>query len=198
MSSYTLKAKERTTGKKSALTEIRKESIPAVVYGKEPLSISVNASEFEKIFETAGEHSLITLDLEGKEHKVLVKDFDLGKTERNITHIDFYEVSDDKEVTANVPINLSGTAIGVRSGGVLELATYNARVKCLPSKIPASLDYNVTPMKVGQVLYLKDFELPEGVRLADEPKTVICSVTGSAKAKSAAEEEAKKEAKAKK
>jgi large subunit ribosomal protein L25 len=96
---------------------------------------------------------------------------------RQVIHIDFQRVLMDQKIRVTVPIELVGTAYGVKTeGGVIDFVTREVHVECLPGEIPKHIDCDVTDLHVGQHAEIKDLRIPPGVTLLDEPDRVIVSL----------------------
>jgi large subunit ribosomal protein L25 len=151
--------------------------VPAVLYGSgtSTLSLSVPSRELER---TVGTNQLIDLvgpsQVQGK--PVLLKQFQRDPVSQHIVHCDFYAVDTQKPVVVTVPIHLSGKAIGIEMGGLLESLMRAVEVSCLPLQIPTVLNADVSQLAIGGVLHARSIELPEGVALATDPEASIAHV----------------------
>ncbi len=187
--SYTIKALQRDTKTKSTSKKLINDGYAlATMYGREKeYSIAVELREFNKVFSLAGQHDIITLDIENdKTREVLVKDYQIDGIKRTIRHIDFYEIDRNKKIKTNVHIRLEGTPEGVRlNGGIMEQVEHVLPIRALPASIPREIVIDVTDLKVGSSLHVSDIKFPEGVEaLGDSAKAIVTVVAG-------AEEEAK-------
>lgn len=179
---YTIKALQRDTTKKSVGRKLINDGYAlATLYGRgKEYSIAVELKEFVKIFSLAGQHDIITLDIENdKAREVLVKDYQLDGIKRTIRHIDFYEIDRNKKIKTFVPIRIEGTPEGVRlGGGTLEQVEYELPIKAFPGSIPREITVDVTELKVGSSLHISDIKFPEGVDpVGDASKAVVTVVT---------------------
>ncbi|MBW1850191.1 MAG: 50S ribosomal protein L25 [Deltaproteobacteria bacterium] len=91
-------------------------------------------------------------------------------------HADFYEISMDKEITVPVPIRLLNTPNGVSEGGILQHVRRELTISCLPDKLMDSLEVDVSALEIGDVLHVRDIELPEGTKSVDEGHLTIAIV----------------------
>ena len=154
-----LKAKPRTHKGKEACKKIRAGGeIPAVLYGgKGNRDLSLNAREFTYLFTSIHENSLLELDTgDGKSIEVFVKDFQEDPISRKIIHVDFFQVDPNKTIRMGIPINVTGSSEGVREGGFLQHILREALVECLPAAIPESFTVDVTDLKMGDAIHLRD------------------------------------------
>lgn len=186
----TLKAIKREDLTKSTLNQIRKKDVPAVIYGNgENRNITINQTEFTKAYEKAGKHQLIDVELEGKKHSVIIKDYAIDNISRKFIHADLYEIREDKQIKTMVPIQVKGVPAGVKEGGVLGKSKHQTLVRCLPKDIPNAIEHDISAMQIGDTLQLKNLSLPEGVELMEEGRSIVCSVVGSSTLKKKKDDE---------
>lgn len=178
MEQVTLAFQERKELKKSASRRLRQSgSIPAVVYGQAgAVSIAVNAHEFEQRFASFGENTVIKLQNGKTVYEVLVKDYQDDVLTGKVQHVDFYHVSATKTLHAKVPVHLSGTALGVRNGGLLETVTHEIEVECLAKDIPHDIKVDVSALDMNASVYVRDLKVPAGVKLLTNGDTVVAHV----------------------
>lgn len=167
-----------TSGKGQARALRRSGRIPAVVYGhSEPISFSVEAREFHKEFHTVSESQLITLKLEKDERTVLIKDYSEDITNGEILHIDFFEVEAGKKLNTRIAVELIGSPVGVREGGILEHTLYEVDIECLPKDIPEHLTVDVSHLNQGDSIHISDISVPEDVVILNSEDQTVASVT---------------------
>ncbi|MBX7149334.1 50S ribosomal protein L25/general stress protein Ctc [bacterium] len=181
MSQVTLNASVRDKTGGGASYQLRtKGFIPATYYGKgeNNLNISVNPKELEKaISGDLGTNTLINLKVEGKgEYNVLLKDYQAHPIKRHFTHADFIKVDLTKKIRIAIPVHLTGRAVGVKEGGILEHVTREITVSCLPTAIPKEITVDITELKIGHNLHLSNLKLPEGVEAVAHSDLTIASV----------------------
>ena len=154
--------------------------IPGIVYGRQSasLSVKVKRGELEHALHTsAGENVVINLSFEGKKNSnettVIVKDVQHDIVTDKIDHVDFQIISLTEKVQVKVHIHPKGESEGVKEGGILDVIHHDVAVECLPTQIPDRLDIDVTNVKIGQSLHIKDLVLPEGVECLEDPESVL-------------------------
>jgi large subunit ribosomal protein L25 len=181
MEQKTLAGKGRTSTRKSENRRLRNEGmIPAVIYGhSEPVSISVEAREFDRKFHTVSENTIITISVDNdKSYDVLVKDYQEDIIKSAITHIDFYEIERGKLLRTHVPVHLNGVPQGVRDGGIIETALHEVEIECLPKDIPEVFTLDISALQVGDSLHVSDITAAEDVKiLNDEEQTIVVITT---------------------
>lgn len=177
--SHVLVAKERTDFKQSTLRELRENGeIPAVVYGSENGSqaISVNYADLKKTLKEIGRNGIISLKCQGKEHQVMLSEYQSDPLKQEMYHADFLIVDMSEEVQVNVRVNLVGQSSGVKDGGVLQQSLHEVTVTATPGDIPESIDVDVTELEVNETLYISDLNMKQGVTLNHSGDEVVASV----------------------
>lgn len=157
-----LKTITRETGSLNA-TKLRAQNlVPGVVYGpelKDNLHISVSEIDLEKIL-SVKHIQIIKLTLEdGKSIDTIVKKVEFHPVTDRPIHADFYTLAEKYPVILTIPLTFTGTSIGVTEGGRLFRPMRQIRIKCKPSQIPAELSVDVTPLKIGESLHVRDLDL---------------------------------------
>jgi large subunit ribosomal protein L25 len=164
----TLDAKGRQGAGKGAARKLRSQGmVPAVVYGKHlkaPVHVAVDPKSIRQAINTPHKfNTLITLKVDGGAHQVLLKDYQMDPVTREILHADFIAVTDNEKVKVNVPLVLTGKAVGLADGGLLTQARRELEVWALPQAIPEKIEADVTHLKIAMVLHVNDIKLPQGV-----------------------------------
>lgn len=181
MEKIILKADVRTgTGKKTAKDLRMKGLIPANAYksGKGALSLQISAEDFAEVLHTrAGENVIITLKIAGegaaKDKTVLIKEIQRDPIKDNILHVDFNEISLTEVLKVNVPLASRGEPVGVKvDGGILEHIMWELEVECLPTAIPEKIEVDVSNLKIGEAVYIKNITPPEGVKILTDPELI--------------------------
>jgi len=176
-------AKREVTGKK--LKKLRSEgNIPSVVYGggKEPILTASPYNITEKVLLSAGYHSPVDLDIEGRPQMALVKSVDIDPVKRTIRNVQFQAVSADEIVEATTPITIIGfeTSEANKFGLSILQVMEEIGVKAKPADLPSSLELDAsTLLTIEDGLTVADLKLPKGVELADkelDPETAILNV----------------------
>lgn len=166
--SSTLEAKARTGSGKGFARRTRAEGlIPAVVYGphlEKPITISVEPKALRTAIATPKKlNTVLGLKVDGAQHMVLLKDYQMDPVTRELLHADFIDVRENEPVKVNVPVVLTGKAIGTTEGGILTQMRREIEVWSLPGAIPQQIEADVTPMKIASVLHINDVKMPAGV-----------------------------------
>jgi large subunit ribosomal protein L25 len=183
MAKATLNAKKRdSSGKGVARTLRRAGRVPAVLYGREleAIHLSVDAHEAERLFHSISvDNTIVDLAVEGekKPYLTLVREIQTHPWRPQLLHVDFLRIQEGVAVDLEVPIKLTGVPAGVRlGGGVLEQMIHDLPIRCEPSKIPESIELDVSNMEVNASLRVADLVLPEGVEVRVPGDRTVCSV----------------------
>lgn len=179
MTTTVITAELRTERGKGAARQLRMQGrVPAVVYGRgrEPESLSISLTEFERNMMGSSGATIVDLSIDGKTVQTLVREVQKHPFRPGVLHVDFLEIQKGVKVTVSVPIHLEGIPEGVRnSAGVLDQSLREIELEVLPKDIPASIDVDVTDLAVGQSLHVSDIEVANATILSDVRSTV-CSV----------------------
>ncbi|HYX24951.1 MAG TPA: 50S ribosomal protein L25 [Thermoanaerobaculia bacterium] len=169
------------TGKNANRRSRARGKIPAVVYGggKESVAIEIDRKTLVDLMKGhGGENPIFLLKLGDKDRHAMIRNLQVDPVSRQVIHIDFQRVLLDQKVRVSVPVELVGTAVGVKvDGGLLDFVTREVHVECLPGQIPKHLEADVTDVHVGQHVEVRDLKLPEGVVVLDEPDKVLAAIT---------------------
>ena len=163
----------KTTGKKNTSSLRREGKVPCVLYGgKEHLLFSAPEKAFRKLVYAPDVH-LVKLDVGGKQFDAIIKDIHFHPVTDSIRHADFLEVLSDKPVLMNIPVKLSGSPVGVKEGGKLLKKLPKLKIKGLISKIPGSIDLEVSEMKIGDSVKVKDLQYDGLIFLHEANATIV-------------------------
>lgn len=185
MSTTTLVATPRSSGGSAVARRLRAEGhIPAVLYGQgmEPISVTVERRELRHALSgPAGTNTLLSLEVAGKKYPAVVKDLQRHPIKRTVSHIDFYQVDMNVEITVHVPVRLEGEAKAVlQAGGLVDRAVDTITVSCTPANMPNEIVIDITDLQPGQVIHLSQVTAPKGVTLHGDPATAVVSILQTA------------------
>ncbi len=176
----TLTVTSRAQTGRSASRRLRKVNrIPAILYGKraEPEKLSIEGPEFVRLLKSVGGRAvLIELKREGHAENALsfLQEIQRDPMTDRFLHVDLHEVKPDEKFEIRVPVYLAGEAFGVKNqSGVLEVNTHTLRIRCLPKDLPALIEVDVTPLKVGETIKLGELKPIAGVEFLDQKGQVV-------------------------
>ena len=178
-----LNAKLREEIGKNKVKKLKAEGfVPACLYkaGEETLSLKVDDKAlYEALHTKAGENVILDLviDTEKKGAKpVMIKEVQYHPTKDNILHVDFHEIDLTEEIKVNVPIVSKGQADAVtKEEGTLEHIMWEVEVECLPTEIPEKIEVDVSALKIGDKIVVKDLVMPPGVKVLNDPELTVMS-----------------------
>jgi large subunit ribosomal protein L25 len=198
MKSITIKGSERENVGKKATKAVRDAGmVPCVIYGgNQPVHFIADERAFKDLVYTPNAHTVV-VELNGTSYNVIMQDIQFHPVSDKILHIDFFQLSDDKEIIMEVPVKVTGTSPGVLLGGVLRLNQRRLKVKALPKNLPDFVEANISELQMGNKLYVTKLEI-NNFKLMHPDNTVVCQVRISRAAMKAAQEAAKAEKGAKK
>ncbi len=182
MASANLSASARDNGGKGTARKLRSEGrVPAIVYGhgRDPLSLSINTRELEKLLDhISAESTVIDLDIDGKPSRTLIREIQRHPFKRQILHVDFQELVAGEKISVSIPIVLMGVPDGVRmDGGMLDQTMRELEIEVDPANIPNHVEVDVTKLTIGSSVHVRDLQLPEGVEVLDDGDASVCVVS---------------------
>ncbi|MDP3804287.1 MAG: 50S ribosomal protein L25, partial [Candidatus Omnitrophota bacterium] len=141
----------------------------------------INEKELAQLLKAkAGANVLIGLKIDGdksKERTVLIKEVQRHPIKTQILHVDFQEISLTDKLTIDVPLVTKGEAEGVvKEEGVLEHVLWEIKVECLPADIPSKIEVDVTSLKIGDSILVKDIKVPAGVKILNAADQTVVTV----------------------
>ncbi len=188
-----LKAEPRTIGSKGKLNRMRiAGQLPSVLHthGGESVHLAVSAHDLKKVMNTpAGMNVVLTLDIEGAEPQLAM----IEQIERNplkagvYTHVCFTKITMGEKIEIRVPVVLVGQDKKSSNDGLVSLLMHDLLVKSAPDAIPEQFIIDVTTMKAGDAVHVKDIELPEGCEAVMDPEELVLHVMAPRAAESTTE-----------
>ncbi len=182
MEKVDLAAKIRESKGKGAAHKSRAEAfVPAVLYGKkrEPEMLTLVAKDIQKIMHSkAGMNMLLNVKLEGKnEEMAMLKEVQVHPVSGNLIHVDLYSVNMNEPIDVKVPVIIKGEAPGVKLGGILEFHLREIDIKCLPAKLPDSIEVDISALNLGDTVHVKDLKVAEGITIKDDLNETVLLVS---------------------
>ena len=175
---------------KTRVKKLRRENfIPAVLYGKDKkaASLMISKKSLNTLLHGARlENAIVKLKINSaekvREAHTLVKDIQLDPVEDTILHIDFNEISLTETIKIKVPLVAKGESVGVKQeGGSLEHLLWELDIECLPTKIPKEIAVDITNLKMGDGIQVKDIVPSEGIKILMDPDILVFSVSAPVK-----------------
>jgi large subunit ribosomal protein L25 len=186
MKSLAISVKKRENVGKANSKALRNQGkVPCVLYGGEKqVCFYAHENDLRKLVYTP-DVFLVDLDVEGTKTSCILQDIQFHPVTDKILHIDFLEVFADKEVTVEIPVVLTGMAIGVRNGGNLLTRRNKIITRAIPGNLPDAIEIDISELKIGMFIYIKDLKSDKYSFLASDNSVVV----GVKTARAAIEEE---------
>jgi large subunit ribosomal protein L25 len=182
MKSVALKAYPRSQVQRAEVKKLRASGrVPATIYGRQakPQNLEISAKEIsDLIHHSVSENLLVDLSVENdarSKRLALVQEIQHHPLDGKVLHVDFHEVAENEKVTVHVPVETTGEAVGVKTGGgVLEHVLFKLKVRSLPKDLPEQIIVDVTSLEIGKAFHISDIKAPQGVEiLGDRHITVV-------------------------
>lgn len=176
MKTLAINVKERGNVGKTNTRALRNQgNVPCVLYGGEKqVTFYAHENDFRKLVYTP-DTFVVELNIDGTVTKAIMQDIQFHPVTDKILHIDFLEVFDNKAITVSIPVNLNGTAIGVKNGGNLMFRRSKIITKGLVANLPNSIELNIEHLNIGMFTYIKDITV-EGCELIAPGNSVVVGV----------------------
>ena len=163
--------REQGKGTSSSRRLRRSGFVPGIIYGagQETISLTIDHNQLlRKLNVDNFLSSIISIQINDKKEDVLIKDIQVHPSKQQVMHLDFLRIKSDEFIRVNVPVIFLNeeSAIGVKlEGGTVTPLMNEIEVSCLPKNLPENLEIDIIDMKVDDMLYLEDIELPDGVEI---------------------------------
>jgi len=155
----------------------REGGLPAVLYGPSGnYPIRLDAREFNRLLASGQVHGLLRVELvedgTSRQFTAMVKEMQWHPHRGELLHVDLMEVREDKPVRTVVPIVLRGEEEASKRG-IVQHQLNELEIECLPRDIPTAIEGDITELPVGEDLRVRDLEVPEGVRVFEDPEQIV-------------------------
>ncbi len=156
--------------------------IPAVIYGDSGArNLSVVEPELRKLMRSMhGAATLIELtDDKGHQTLSILKQLSRNSVTDLFVHVDFQEIALNKEMTMSLQVHVVGESFGVRNeSGTLELHAHHVNLRCLPKNLPEYIEVDVTELRAGHSIHIRDLKPIDGVTFTDDADVVVAACVG--------------------
>jgi large subunit ribosomal protein L25 len=185
-SAQEMKATVRPKGGKGAARSARRAGqVPGVIYGNNepPMMVLIEHDELKKrIYKGHFLSTLYELDVEGKKHRVIPRDFQLDALKDLPMHVDFLRVAPGAKIRVNIPVHVLNTdqSPGVKRGGSVNVVNHSVMLECPVESIPDSIDVDIAGLEISHSRHLNEVGLPKEVRvIGREDMTLVTIVAPS-------------------
>jgi len=181
MKSVALSAFPRNAVRRKGARAVRANGrVPAVVYGGQtkPEALELIVKDIENlIHHSASENVLVDLAVGSTKRLALVQEVQHHPLTQKVLHVDLHEVKADEKVTIMVPVDSTGEAAGVKTGGgTLEHVLFKLKVRALPKDLPEVITVDVSALEIGKSIHIGDIQAPAGVEIMGDKKITVLSV----------------------
>ena len=173
------------SGKGAARAERRAGRVPGVIYGdnKPPIGVTFDHAEInQRIYAGRFLTTLFDIEVEGKKHRVIPRDFQLDPVKDTPVHVDFMRLGEGAMIRVNIPVHVRGaeSSPGVKRGGAVNIVRHTISVRVKPENIPEAINVDVSDLEINHSRHLNEITLPEGViSLEAETATLVTIVPPS-------------------
>lgn len=190
MKSFTINGDLRAAQSKQELKKLRAEGkVPCVLYGgKEQVHFSAPVLDFRNLVYTPDVYT-VNINAGGKSYNAVMKEIQFHPVTDALQHIDFVELNPEKAVTIDIPVKITGNAVGVRAGGILVNKMRKLKISALPKHLPDYVEVKIDDLNIGNDVRVRDLNL-EGVTFLDSPSAIITGVKTTRNTAAAATEAA--------
>lgn len=154
--------------------------VPAVMYGfgTEPMSLTLDHNALLKVYNAAGESTVVDLSIDGTVHPVLISDIQRDPLTDALTHADFRRVDMNRKIEAQIPLKLVGDAPAVKAlGGTLIQSLEEVEVFSLPNKLVHEIEVDISTLATFEdVIHVSDIKAPEGIEIKSDAEAAVASV----------------------
>lgn len=154
--------------------------IPATIYGQAmtPISVQFAALELDKIFEHAGESTLVEINIDKDTYPVLFKNPQFHPVLGDLIHIDCYQVNLKEKIVASVPLELIGESLAVKNGNILVPVTDEVEIEALPADLPEKIEVDISSLEeIGQKISVSDLQVDKDlIEIKTDPEQVIAII----------------------
>lgn len=159
--------------------------VPAVIYGDkgaDPLKVSLDAHSFSvairglepenTFFSVEGE----LIKAQAGEFVCVPREIQRDPVTRAVLHVDLYKLDMAAESNFEVPILHTGNPVGVKAGGFLEQHLHHLSIRCIPMNVPGAIRIDLSGLEIGVPVHVSELTIPEGVKVVNNPDTVVFSI----------------------
>jgi len=195
MKSVSIEGKARTDFGKTATRTLRSNGeVPCVIYGgQEAVHFSAPTMAFKKLVYTP-DFQLAEIAVNGATHRCILKDLQFDVVTDELTHVDFLELVEGRQLVANLPLKFTGQPAGVKAGGRLEVKMKTLKVRTTPDKLKEAIEVDITNLELNGNLRVQDVPA-DGMEVMNSLRQPVASVVTTRALRQAEQEEKKAEGK---
>lgn len=177
MKTITIEGQLRTETGKTATRRLRSQDlVPGVIYGgAQEVNFAVKSLALKPFIYTP-DFQLVEMNVDGKSYTCILKDLQFNKVSDKLTHLDLLELVEGKKVSATIPLKFTGTAVGVKAGGKLEIRLKAVKIKTYPKYLRENIEVDLTNLELNANIRVQDIPT-ENLEIMNSPRIPIASVT---------------------
>ena len=177
MKTVAINAEKRAEIGKSAAKAVRSKGlVPCVMYsGTESVSFSAHPKELRDVIYTP-DFKVVEVNIDGTISKCILKAVQFHPVTDAVIHVDFLKLIPGQAIKAEVPVRFSGTSQGVKEGGKLQQTLRKVKIKATPEAIVDEIIMDITPLKLGQSIRVRDIVPIEGVEILNSPGIPVATI----------------------
>ncbi|MFZ5753005.1 MAG: 50S ribosomal protein L25 [Bacillota bacterium] len=188
MGKHVLRADKRPVNTKHTVRELRKKGyVPGVLYGSKIGNIPIKIAERD-LSRVGGAH-VIEVTLPQGSYPAVIREIQKHPVNGEIRHVDLQQVDLNKKIRTEIPIQVTGTPVGIKMGGVLQLGERSVEVEALPAEIPDYLEADITALEIGDKYTVSDLQKTTPLKIISELDSVIAVVVAPRTAETIEEEQ---------
>ncbi|HEY3875461.1 MAG TPA: 50S ribosomal protein L25/general stress protein Ctc [Candidatus Kapabacteria bacterium] len=178
MSELTISAESRKKLGGSTAGQLRNQGrIPGVLYGHGEPSIPFHVKELDlrSLIFTHETHT-VRLQLDGESHRAILREVQFHPVTDRVSHIDLISIRADEKIKIDVPLNLAGSAPGVKDGGVLDFVLHKLTIDVLPDSIPSHIDVDISGLRINHSIHVSDLPVNPAWTVTTDSHHVIVTI----------------------
>jgi large subunit ribosomal protein L25 len=177
MKKITIEGQLRTGTGKTATRQLRSQDlVPGVIYGgAQEVNFAVKSLAL-KPFVYTPDFQLVEMKVDGKSYTCILKDLQFDKVTDKLIHIDLLELVEGKKVSATIPLKFTGSSVGVKAGGKLEIRLKSVKVKAMPADLKENIEVDITNLELNGNIRVQDIQAGN-IEIMNSPRIPVASVT---------------------
>lgn len=176
MEDVVLNVEKRTLVGKKAKRLYAEKKVPGVFYmGKENATLQADEAAMRAL---VGSHSIHVIKVkfeDGSERRAILNDVQFDPILGTVVHFDLHGIMEGEKIVVEIPVRLSGSARGVKDGGILQHSIHRIRIQCEPDNVPEQIMVDVADLGIADSVHVKDIKI-EGVKILDNPESSIVNI----------------------
>lgn len=165
----------------SKVSQLRKSGyVPAILYGKnqESIPLQIPVKDFQKTFESAGESTLVYVNVDGQSYPTIIHDIARDAVSDNILHADFFQVRLDEKIKAKVAVVFQGESPAVRDlGGIFVRNVNELEIEAFPQDLPHEIVVDMSQLKnIGDQILVKNLKLDTKLKITVDVEEIVATV----------------------